>query len=243
MGPGPAIPGIWSHLHLEIQTLKMDRALTRGLLACGTVAGPLFVVVFLIEGATRADYDSLRHTVSSLAIGDLGWMQQLNFIVTGLLMVAFAVGLRAALRRWGGSRSAPVLIALVGIGLIGAGILVADPGYGYPPGTPIFPEEPTISGALHDLFSVFVFFALPAACFVLGRRFLGWGQRGWAWYSIATGLVFLAGFALTIVALNWVDGPADIAGLLQRMTIVIGFAWLSLLSLHLPANPPRLAAP
>jgi hypothetical protein len=46
---------------------------TKTLLACGVIAGPLFVLVFVVEGATRADYDPLRHPVSSLALGYWGW--------------------------------------------------------------------------------------------------------------------------------------------------------------------------
>lgn len=65
---------------------------TKALLFCGVIAGPLFVVAFLVEGATRAHYDPLRHPVSSLAFGDLGWTQSTNFVVTGLLMLAFAIG-------------------------------------------------------------------------------------------------------------------------------------------------------
>jgi hypothetical protein len=56
---------------------------TRTLLVCGVVGGPLFVAVFLVEGATRAGYDSLRHPFSSLALGDSGWMQIANFVVAG----------------------------------------------------------------------------------------------------------------------------------------------------------------
>jgi hypothetical protein len=67
---------------------------TKALLACGVIGAPLFVGAFLIEGATRADYDPLRHPVSSLALGESGWMQVANFIVAGLLMLAFACGLR-----------------------------------------------------------------------------------------------------------------------------------------------------
>jgi hypothetical protein len=44
---------------------------TKSLLACGVIGGPLFVATFLVEGATRADYELLRHPVSSLALGDL----------------------------------------------------------------------------------------------------------------------------------------------------------------------------
>ena len=45
-------------------------AKTKTLLACGVIGGPLFVVVFLVEGATRVGYDPQRDPVSSLALGD-----------------------------------------------------------------------------------------------------------------------------------------------------------------------------
>ena len=72
--------------------------MTKALLACGAIVGPLFVVGFLFIGATRANYDPLRHPVSSLALGDYGWVQSANFVVAGLLTLALSVGLRRALR-------------------------------------------------------------------------------------------------------------------------------------------------
>jgi hypothetical protein len=44
-------------------------------LACGVVAGPLFVSSFTAIGARRAGYDWRRHAVSSLADGRAGWLQ------------------------------------------------------------------------------------------------------------------------------------------------------------------------
>ena len=52
--------------------MKKRTVVTKTLLACGAIAGLLFVLVFLLEGATRANYDPLRHPVSSLALGDYG---------------------------------------------------------------------------------------------------------------------------------------------------------------------------
>ena len=109
---------------------------TKTLLACGVIGGPLFVATFLVEGATRAGYDPLRHPVSSLALGDSGWTQTANFIVTGLLTLAFAAGLRLALRPPEGSTWGPLLIGVWAVGLLGAGIFVTDPVSGYPPGRP-----------------------------------------------------------------------------------------------------------
>jgi hypothetical protein len=83
--------------------------MTKALLVCGAIAGPLFVVGLLFEGATRANYDPLRHPVSSLALGDYGWVQSANFVVTGLLTLALSVGLRRALRLGKGSTCGPLL--------------------------------------------------------------------------------------------------------------------------------------
>jgi hypothetical membrane protein len=172
------------------------------------------VVVFLIEGATRDWYDPLRQPVSALELGELGWVQQVNFIVTGILMIAGAIGLRAALQRWGGSTSAPVLITVAGLGLVGAGIFV-------------------MGGDLHIPFSMLFVVGLPAASIVLGRRFAGWGQRRWAWYSIVSGVGCLAVSALTFVLFDSVGDLSGMAGLTQRVAAVIGFAWLTLLSIHM----------
>jgi hypothetical membrane protein len=123
----------------------------RGLLWRGAIGAPLFVVVFLIEDAVRAirppGYNPIRQPVSSLAIGPFGWIQVANLLVTGVLLLAFAVGLRPALRRYHGGFWAPALLGLVAIGLIGAGVFTTDPLSGYPPGTlalPAGPPPPTL---------------------------------------------------------------------------------------------------
>jgi hypothetical protein len=208
-------------------------AATTVLLVCGAIAGPLFIVAFMIEGATRADYNPLRHPVSSLAIGEDGWTQTANFIVTGLLMLAFAIGLRCALRPRGGSWWGPLLVGIFAIGLIGAGIFITDPVSGYPPGTPNQHVTYSTPGALHDLFSSLVFLGLPAACFVFARRFAKWGERGWAITSVLTGIAFIVGFVFSSVGFSQTEGFVDFGGLFQRITIIIGWGWLSLLAVHL----------
>ena len=59
------------------------------LLACGVAAGALFFTSFLTAGALRPDYDPLRHPVSSLEFGPQGWVQSVNFILTGTLVTLF----------------------------------------------------------------------------------------------------------------------------------------------------------
>jgi Protein of unknown function (DUF998) len=68
------------------------------LLACGAVAGPLFLAVLMIQAFTREGFDLSRHPLSLLSLGNLGWIQIANFVVTGALMVACATGMRRVLR-------------------------------------------------------------------------------------------------------------------------------------------------
>ena len=150
----------------------------KALLSCGVIAGPLFVAAFLVEGTARVGYDPLRHPVSSLALGDSGWAQSANFVVTGLLTLAFAAGLRLALWPGKGSTWGPLLIGAWAIGLLGAGIFPTDLVSDYPPGTPDQLPGYTWHGALHDLFSIPGFVALAAACFVFASRFAARGERG-----------------------------------------------------------------
>src|SRR5215204_5776067 len=144
---------------------------TKFLLLCGALAGLVFTMIWLITGLTRANYDPIQHPISSLAIGEFGWTQVINFLITGTLTLGLAFGLRSALLARGGSKWTVIWIAAVGIGLFGAGLFVTDPVNGYPVGTPLLPMQPTVGGRLHRLFSALVFFGLPGAGFTLARLF------------------------------------------------------------------------
>jgi hypothetical membrane protein len=220
---------------LDRHTLDQNLT-TRLLLLCGAIGPLLFVVVFLIEGATRPDYNPWHTTISTLSWGDQGWIQIVNFCLFGLLMLCFAIAVRRVLRTGPGSRWGPILFFIVGLGLITAGPFVTDPILGYPPTLPSN-GPPSLHGTIHNIASLLVFIALPAACFVMGRRFArdpAW--RGWAWYSIATGilvLVFVAWFfAAVAVATHTTNGGSSLAGLLERFFSIVGCCWISLTALR-----------
>jgi hypothetical protein len=78
--------------------------------------------------------------------------------------------------------------------MIGAGLFVADPAPGFPPGAEPLPEM-SRDGLLHFVFGGVGFYALIAACFVFARRFARAGRRAWAMFSVVTGVVFFASFA------------------------------------------------
>jgi hypothetical protein len=207
------------------------------LLLCGALAGPLFTVIWFITGLTRPNYDPMRHPISSLSIGEFGWPQVTNFLLTGILTLALAIGLRRALQSRGGSKWGVIWITLIGVGFLGAALFVTDPMNGYPPGTPLLLMQPTVLGRLHRLFSALVFFGLPGAGFALGGLFARNGERTWATYSRASAIIFIVMFVLTSIGFAQVIPLASYAGLLQRITLLIGLTWLTLLPIYFLSLP------
>lgn len=57
---------------------------TRWLLICGIVAGPFYMALAMGQALIREGFDLMRHSVSLLSNGDLGWIQIANFLVSGI---------------------------------------------------------------------------------------------------------------------------------------------------------------
>ena len=77
-------------------TQTSTAAPARTLLAFGVVAGPIYVLVSLVQALIRDGFDLTRHAWSLLSNGDLGWIQITNLVVTGLMTVAVASGAGSA---------------------------------------------------------------------------------------------------------------------------------------------------
>src|SRR5512132_596587 len=90
------------------------------LLAWAGIVGPvLFTATFVGQEIFRAsEYNPLVETVSALEAGPNGWIQQVNFVIFGLLTIAFAVGLHVGLRRTRFGLLGPALLFMSGIGLL-----------------------------------------------------------------------------------------------------------------------------
>ena len=197
---------------------------TRTLLTAGALAGPIYLVVYFVQAFTRAGFDITRHPASVLSNGDLGWIQITSFLVTGLLLIAGAIGMRRAIHPGRAGTWGPSLFALSGLAMMAAGVFSADPVDGFPPGTPLGPPTSiTTTGLLHFVTALVGFIAWIAACFVFARRFGSLGERGWAIFSAITGVLFLGGF-----------GGAATGSVLPFVgAVVLMFVWISLLFLRL----------
>jgi len=169
-------------------------------------------------------FDLTHHYLSQLSSGDLGWIQISNFVISGLLTIAAAVGVRRALRGGRLGRVGPALLAAFGVGLVAAGVFVADPALGYPPGTPdVIPDHQSWHSLLHGISAIVSFTFLVGACFALGYRFARERRWGWALYSVATGIV---SFGLPSVPNPW-------GGVFLFVAAGVAWVWIAALSVRL----------
>lgn len=204
---------------------------TRLLLRLGMSAGPLYVGVGLLEVMFREGFDIRRHALSLMSNGEFGWIQIGSFICSGLFVMAGALGIRRALQGRGAT-AGPALLVLYGIGLIGAGIFIADPMDGFPPGTPPGPPvSMSWHGPLHFMAGGVGFFGLIAATWVFGYRFLRGRELGWAAFSCLTGLFFLGAFAAIA---SGAHSPA--INLTFTAAVVVSWVWLTALSAKVLAD-------
>src|SRR5260370_13440162 len=72
-------------------------SLTRILLLCGAIAGPLFILTVLIQDYTRPAFNPRLQPLSLLSLVEWGWVQIVNFVLAVVLNLLYAVGLRGSL--------------------------------------------------------------------------------------------------------------------------------------------------
>jgi hypothetical protein len=188
----------------------------RLLLLSGIAAGVFFILVSSVECFMRPGFDLKRHAISMLSLGERGWLMVATFIVSGVLTLLCAAGLRAVdAGLWG-----PLLIAVYGLGLIIAGIFPAPPSFGFPPGTPAdMAPVMTTSAKLHSMGFMIAFSALIVACFIFARGFYDAGETGWALLSVVAGLLMPA---LVAAGMSTLIAP----GVAFFIASIVGWVWL-----------------
>lgn len=189
-------------------------------LSLGTLGSVLFTTTYLIEGVTRPDYSAWQQAISALSLGPGGWVQQVNFVVFGLITISTAFAWRILLKGGVGANWYPIFRALEGLGLIVDGFFSQDPAFGYPKGAAL---TVTLHGRIHVIFAFVSITAIALGFFVLARRMAnepGW--RGWTTYSVITGLLTIV-FIATFGALN--GQHSEIAGFFERLATSLGTVW------------------
>lgn len=212
-------------------TTEQTKWLVRG----GVLAGPIYILVGLAQILTREGFDITRHPLSMMSLGSLGWIQISNFIITGLLVLACAIGLYRLGQGDKRLRRGAILLGIYALGVLGGGLFLPDPSLGFPPGTPdTYPETMSWHGMLHFVFGQLGFLALIAASFVYARHFAASGLRGWALFSAFTGGFFL--FAIIGGIVLSVGEGAAYGVLALYAAVALAWIWLSVLASHMASS-------
>jgi hypothetical membrane protein len=198
------------------------------LLAAAGIVGPIvFTLGFLAqEFFRRGEYSPMAEPVSALEAGPNGWIQQVNFVVFGLLTIAYAVGLHLGVRPTRAGVVGPAILAWSGVGLVLAGVL------------PLREDAAGVTydaTGLHIVNGMIFFLSLGPGLITMSRRLARdprW--RNLATYALATGIALLIMF----VAFGRLVAPDDAplhpwAGLAQRVAIAVWFACTITLALRL----------
>jgi hypothetical protein len=202
------------------------------LLTGGILAGPFYILVGLGQILTREGFDITRHPLSMMSLGDLGWIQIANFLITGLLVLGAAIGLHRIAKADKRLRRGALLLGIYGLGVFGGGLFSTDPAIGFPPGTPnTYPTTMSWHASLHFIFGQLGFLALIIASFVYARHFALHGMRAWAMFSVFTGALFLFAIFSTVAT----AGSAGVIWpvLVLYAAVLLAWVWLSALSLHM----------
>jgi hypothetical membrane protein len=192
-------------------------------LRCGVAAPIVWLAIIALAGVVRPDFNLMVDYISEL--GEQGSSTALvvnyaGFVLTGALYVCFAATVGVAFQGRSGYALAAALIALDGIGRMGAGVYVCDLGC----------NGSSRSQELHRLFATVGFSSGILAA-------LGWGVialrqarlRGLAGYSMATGLAA----AILLLLMSSEPTPFSGAGLFEHLASALLSVWVLVFALRL----------
>ena len=200
-------------------------AVTRSLLGYGVLVGPFYLVVALTQAFLRDGFDLGRHALSLLANGPGGWVQTANFVLSGLMVLAAAVGFKRVLGPK--SRAVRWFLGAFGASMIVAAVFPADPVDGFPIGTPEgFPASISTTGLVHFAAGALGFIALAISCFFAASAMSRRKAPSFARLSFLSGLAVVLGF---FGGLAFPGG--GILGI--WLAVLVGWTWLAVMSLHL----------
>lgn len=198
-----------------------DSRMTTKLLSAGLIAGPFFIVVSLVQAFTREGFDWIRHPASLLSLGGLGFLQIANFVITGALFIACAVGLKRIVTVGVGRKWLARLFVLVGVAFILGGVFTADPAFGFPSGSPEgVPKTMSWHSIIHGFAPVIGSLAMSAALLIFARRSWKQRRRGPAIMSVLVVIISFVLSSLPQITGDWEKGEFNFLPLWIGVTLL-----------------------
>lgn len=217
---------------------QTNSGLTRYLLRCGVLAGPLFVFVVLVQSYTIPGFDPRHDLLSLLSLGRYGFVQIANFTVAGVLYIASAAGMRRRLHGGPSGMLSPILVGVFGAILIVVAVFTTDPANGFPPGATAA-RSPSWHGAIHALGALWAFVFCSASLASYIQHFQATKQTGWIVFCAASAISMLVAFFGSFTS-------QELTARLVDLGVVIGWIGNSVVAWKLlseNAHAPRASVP
>ena len=178
--------------------------LQTALLCSGASGALLFSTVYFCFGVISPNYYMIHESISRLQLQPYGWIQSLNYIVSGLFICVFAFSLRRELVSGFGSTLIPFLQLLTGLGSI------------------------VLGGCLNHQVQIYtagiIFLSLVISLLLITCRFPANPQwRGWTTYTILTVLLMIV---LSVLFADSLSHKGRLTGVFERLIIIARLVWL-----------------
>jgi hypothetical protein len=207
---------------IRVRTASIYRRLNiRSALAFAGIIGPLMLTGGdLYAGLASPGYSMVRHSISSLALSPIGWLQTIGFLALGLLVEIFAAGLLFNVKksRWFFPGIAALLI--FGFGMLVIGAFATD----------LVKDAKTIEGTIHGIATTISFSLFPVALFLLSLSF----KKDPDWqhlyrYTVIAGILSV----LIAITLQFFEDGVNYFGLVERILVANMIIWVEVMAINL----------
>lgn len=201
--------------------LRMHGRYQRFFAICGIIAPIIFAIIVMIAGFLRPEYSHLINFVSELgAVGaPNAIMQRSNFVLLGILIIAFTFGLHRGIGEGKGSIIGPLLVAIFGLSAVTSGIFSTDP---IQPGS--------FSDIMHQMSSAIGSTAAIIGFFVISGRLEQ--DISWQRYRSFSIVIAIVAIVVSVVGVG-VLGVLGVPGLAQRLFMAVLFLWIEVMAIRL----------
>jgi hypothetical protein len=196
----------------------------------GILAPIIFVGVFMVEGAIRKGYNPKSMYISALSLSNRGWIQIANFLVLGLFLFIFTLGLSKEFQTGKASRGGVITLYIISVLFFISGPFVMDPA-----DTPA--NQMSIHGLIHGIAGGIVFLLMPIIIFIFLRRILSdikW--QSFRWWTLVLAIIEALGvIVFTYVSKIPIEQNAYInsLGLFQRIALIPFMVWVLIFGIEM----------